>query len=165
MIIRKATKDDLDEIMAVYDKARQFMRDSGNDRQWINGYPHRELVESDIEKSELFVCDEKGETAAVFAFIIGDDPTYAYIEDGSWKSNTLYGTIHRIGSTGKYRGMGKFCFDYCKSCIGHLRGDTHKANLNMQKQFINNGFERCGIIYVDDGTPRIAYEYISENND
>ncbi len=165
MIIRKANKSDIDEIMTVYDKARQFMRDNGNNLQWINGYPQRELIESDIEKGELFVCDEQGEIAAVFAFIIGDDPTYAYIEGGSWKSDAPYGTLHRIGSTGKYRGMGKLCFDYCKSQIGHVRGDTHEANLNMQKQFLDNGFERCGIIYISDGSPRIVYEYVAGNNE
>ncbi len=28
----------------------------------------------------------------------------------------------------------------------------------MQKVFEKNGFKRCGIIYVEDGTPRIAYQ-------
>lgn len=30
----------------------------------------------------------------------------------------------------------------------------------MQACFKQNGFEECGIIYVSDGTPRIAYEFI-----
>ena len=162
MTIRKAKISELDEIMTVFDKARNFMRKCGNYSQWINGYPQRELVSDDIEKGQLYVCVEDNEILAVFAFIIGDDPTYAYIENGSWKSNTTYGTIHRVGSTGKKRGMGKVCFDYCKSQIDHLRGDTHEDNENMQNQFLNNGFERRGIIYISDGSPRIAYEYIKQ---
>lgn len=162
MIIRKAHLTELNEIMTVFDKARNFMRKCGNYSQWINGYPQRELVLEDIEKEQLYVCCENNEIAAVFAFIIGKDPTYTYIEDGSWKSDLEYGTIHRIGSTGKYKGMGKVCFNYCKSQIDHLRGDTHQDNEIMQKQFLNNGFERRGIIYISDGSPRIAYEYIKE---
>ena len=32
----------------------------------------------------------------VFAFILGEDPTYGVIEDGQWLSGDPYGTIHRI---------------------------------------------------------------------
>lgn len=28
----------------------------------------------------------------------------------------------------------------------------------MQQVFEKNGFERCGIIYVEDGSPRIGYQ-------
>ena len=28
----------------------------------------------------------------------------------------------------------------------------------MQRVFEKNGFEKCGIIYVEDGSPRIAYQ-------
>ena len=160
MTIRNAKLCEIDEIMEVFDKARQFMRDNGNKNQWINGYPQKELIESDIEKGELFVCEENGEIAAVFAFIIGDDPTYSYIEGGSWKSDEPYGTLHRIGSTGKYRGMAKICFDFCKSRINHVRGATHEDNLHMQKKFEESGFVKCGTIYISDGSPRVAYEYI-----
>jgi hypothetical protein len=30
----------------------------------------------------------------------------------------------------------------------------------MQRVFEKNGFQRCGIIHVEDGTPRIAYQRI-----
>ncbi len=29
----------------------------------------------------------------------------------------------------------------------------------MQRALEKQGFERCGIIYVPDGTPRIAFEW------
>lgn len=40
----------------------------------------------------------------------------------------------------------------------NLRGDTHERNLPMRRAFERNGFERCGTIWVEDGTPRIAYQ-------
>ena len=40
----------------------------------------------------------------------------------------------------------------------NVKGDTHEDNYVMQKVFEKNGFRRCGIIYVEDGTPRIAYQ-------
>ena len=56
MIIRNAELAELDEIMKIFDIARQYMREKGNMNQWINGYPSRELITKDIEAGHLFVC-------------------------------------------------------------------------------------------------------------
>ena len=32
----------------------------------------------------------------------------------------------------------------------------------MQKQIEKNGFKKCGTIYVRDGSPRIAYQWVKE---
>ena len=39
MEIRKASVQDLGQIMQVYDKARKFMRENGNAEQWGEDYP------------------------------------------------------------------------------------------------------------------------------
>lgn len=39
-----------------------------------------------------------------------------------------------------------------------MRIDTHENNKVMQHLIKKNGFQECGIIYVEDGSPRIAYE-------
>ena len=159
MRIRKGTQSDIDAIMSCYETARRFMRDSGNNSQWINGYPSRELVSKDIADGLSYVgIDENGEVAMAFAFIIGADPTYSIIEDGQWINNRPYGTIHRLGSNGKYHGILRMCVDFCMTEIDNLRLDTHVDNLIMQHAAKKLGFKRCGIIYCDDGTPRIAYQ-------
>lgn len=157
--IRKSTIDDIAGIMNCYEHARQYMRDSGNDVQWINGYPSREVVENDIEAGVSHVgVDSDGEIVMAFAFILGDDPTYAVIENGKWLNDLPYGTIHRIGSTGKHRGVLKMCVDFCLSIIDNIRLDTHEVNHTMRRAAENLGFRQCGTIYCYDGTPRIAYQ-------
>ena len=47
MEIRNAGPADLDAIMDVYHRAREFMRRSGNLTQWADGYPGRELISQD----------------------------------------------------------------------------------------------------------------------
>ena len=47
--------------------------------------------------------------------------------------------------------------EHCES----LRADTHADNKIMQHLLEENGFTRCGIIHVEDGTPRIAYQKMS----
>ena len=159
MKIRKSTASDLDAIMKCYDVARQFMRASGNHSQWINGYPSRELVGDDIAHGLSYVGeDAAGEIVMAFAFIIGDDPTYKIIEDGRWLNNLPYGTIHRLGSNGKHRGILRACVNFCAEAIGNLRLDTHADNKLMRHAAEKLGFKRCGIIYCQDGSPRIAYQ-------
>jgi len=163
MIIRKAKPNDLKQILKVYEKAREYMRQSGNPNQWGNNKPRQELLESDIAKGELFVGEnDSGEINFVFAFILGADPTYSYIENGNWLSDAPYGTIHRIASDGKVKGVVKMAVDYCKNTISNLRIDTHEDNKTMQHVLEKLGFLRCGIIYIEDGTPRIAYQSLGD---
>lgn len=45
----------------------------------------------------------------------------------------------------------------------HICGiDTHEDNEVMQHLILKNGFEKRGIIYTDDGSPRFAYEKTDE---
>jgi maltose O-acetyltransferase len=145
--------------MSIYESARQFMRSRGNTSQWVNGYPSEELLREDIANGHLFVgCNSTGQILYVFAFIIGDDPTYQKI-DGSWLNDRPYGTIHRLASAGLTNGVFQHCLDYCLTQIDEIRVDTHADNAPMRNAVERAGFKRCGIIYVADGTPRIAYQY------
>lgn len=158
-MIRKATESDMNEILAVYEYARETMVKRGNPTQWGNTYPEKKLLEDDIKKGWLYVLTENDEVHAAFAFIGGNDPTYDYIEGGAWPNDRPYMTIHRIGSDGKVKNVFDTCIAYCKDICANLRIDTHEKNVVMQHLIEKNGFTRCGIIYIDDGTPRIAYQY------
>lgn len=161
MKIRKACLNDMENILKIYEAAREYMRQNGNPDQWGKNKPPRELLENDIQKGELYVGQfPDGKIHFVFAFILGDDPTYSYIENGDWISDLPYGTIHRIASDGKVSGVVKTAVDYCSNIISNIRIDTHKNNKTMQHVLDKLGFVKCGIIYIDDGTPRIAYQYI-----
>ncbi len=158
-MIRKAEVADLPQILEIYERARAFMRETGNPTQWQGGYPQREVLICDIQKGQLYVYETGGEIGCVFVFFIGDDPTYAHI-DGGWMSSEPYGVIHRVAGSGRERGMFSKCFDFCRSQTSHLRIDTHADNKVMQHTLEKSGFKKCGIIYLENGDPRIAYEYI-----
>ncbi len=159
IIIRKAQVDDVDVILGIYEAARIYMRSEGNMTQWVNGYPSRDHILADIGRGVCYIAiDADGEAVMAFAFIIGDDPTYDIIENGRWLDDSAYGTIHRLGSTGKYRGMLARCVDFCSRQISNLRLDTHADNTTMLNAVKLLGFKRCGVIYCQDGTPRIAFQ-------
>ena len=158
MQVRAAQQEDLDEIMRVVDTARAFMRAHGNRQQWINGYPSRALYAEDIAGGHCFVITEHETVHAVFSLFTGDDPTYAVIEDGAWLDQEPYACIHRIGSDGVLRGTLQAAVDFALTVCPELRADTHADNAVMQNALRKCGFIRCGIIYVADGSPRVAFE-------
>ena len=162
-MIRPARENDLNTIESIYNTARAFMRASGNMNQWINGYPDRGMLENDIRNSHLFVIEENATVHGVFALILGDDPTYAYIEDGQWLNDRPYGTIHRIGHDGVIHGAVKAARDFALQYVDNVRADTHADNKPMQHVLEKNGFRRCGVIYLENGDPRIAYHYSKED--
>jgi hypothetical protein len=158
MMIRLAETSDLDTILAVYGIAREYMAENGNAGQWGDAYPPVELLMSDIQAGQLFAITEDSVIHGVFAFIIGSDPTYAYIENGAWKNDEPYGTIHRIASDGAVKGVFSQCIEFCRSHINNLRIDTHEDNQIMNYLIPKHGFEKCGIIYTESNDPRIAYQ-------
>ncbi|MBQ3135828.1 MAG: GNAT family N-acetyltransferase [Oscillospiraceae bacterium] len=158
-MIRLATPADLPEILAVYAHARTFMAANGNPTQWGTTYPAVEVLQEDIALSRLYVDVQDGAMCGVFMFAIWEDPTYGYIEEGAWLDPSPYGVIHRVASNGTVPGTLGRCLDFCRSQIGHLRIDTHADNYPMQHLLDKMGFTRCGIVYMEDGSPRIAYEW------
>lgn len=159
--IRLTKRHDFDTVMEIYRYAREQMRANGNPNQWYDKFPEPSTISDDIDCHNSYVIERDGTVCGVFAFIIGEEPTYKIIE-GSWKNDEKYGTIHRIASNGQIKGVFDLCLKFCESKISNIRIDTHQDNKIMQHLIQKNGFERCGIIYVKDGSPRIAYQKIVE---
>lgn len=159
MDIIKSTKNDISEILNIFDIARDYMVSHGNATQWGKGYPGEDVLVRDIEDGNSYVITENGKIVGTFSFIIGDEPTYHVIKNGNWNQDRLYGTIHRLASSGETKGIARTCFDFCANQIDYIRIDTHKDNQAMQNAILHYGFVKCGNIYVRDGAERIAYDY------
>jgi hypothetical protein len=148
--------DDLGRILEIYACAREFMTQTGNPSQWGNGYPPSDMLKADIFEGNLYVVEEEA-IKGVFAYFTEPDPTYSYIEDGAWLEDSPYGTIHRVAGDGS-GGVFSAVLRFAESHNSHVRIDTHHDNKIMQHVLEKNGFQKCGIIYLEDGDPRIAYE-------
>ncbi len=157
--IKNAVCADFERIMEIYKYAQDYMIRTGNPKQWGHFHPNAELIKSDIAQNICKVMyDEKG-IHGVFAMLEGRDPTYEYIENGSWLNDEPYVTIHRIAGDGEAHGLFHCAVSYCKNFSRNVRVDTHADNLTMQKLLEKNDFVKCGIIYISDGSPRIAYHW------
>lgn len=157
--VRPARQSDMQRIEEIYAYARAFMAENGNPNQWGTTHPPAAQLKQDIENGNLFVITDGEMIHGVFFFWIGDDPTYHKIDGGAWRSNSPYGTIHRIAGDGS-GGILRTAVEFGRNRIDHLRIDTHEDNLVMQNAVTKLGFQRRGIIHIADGSPRIAYDYL-----
>jgi hypothetical protein len=55
MEFRQTNRGDLDEILNIYDSARQYMLETGNPNQWAGGYPDEKAILSDIGPSTFLL--------------------------------------------------------------------------------------------------------------
>lgn len=167
--IRQATLADIPAMQRIFQDAKAKMRAAGNLHQWTDGYPSDALLQEDIRRGFSYVVeDEEPHTAgsphllATFVLAICPDPTYRHIYQGAWLDDTLpYGTIHRIASRQGVHGIMPCVLDWAFARIPNLRVDTHRDNLPMQHLIQKYGFTYCGIIYLQNGDERLAYQRVS----
>lgn len=155
--IRPTVIADLPAVMDIYEYARKRMSQSGNATQWTNGYPSHQIVTADIVNGNSYVIEAHEKIMGVFTFIIGNEPNYSVI-DGAWPDHQPYGTIHRIAAAPDANGIADTALDFCKNAGVNIRIDTHADNVPMLNWIAKRGFTYCGIIHVENGTPRRAFQ-------
>ncbi|MBQ7922018.1 MAG: GNAT family N-acetyltransferase [Clostridia bacterium] len=167
MQFRKAEPADVPVLLDIYEEGRRSIRTFGID-QWQNGYPAESDVREDIARNRLWlICKDDGQIGGVFAFIDDGEPTYDRIYDGAWLTDDTqaYAAVHRVAVSLSARGTGAAGRMMEKAVemaaeLGRtsVRIDTHEGNRAMRGMLEKNGFTYCGIIYLQNGDPRVAYE-------
>lgn len=166
MKFTQATGEQLPAIMEIISHAQQYLALLGID-QWQNGYPNAAVIVNDIANKESYVVQREDNCIMATAmFTTRREPTYAIIE-GNWLTSpaAVYGVIHRMAVDDAYRGAGmaQFIFEQCEmylkeNNIASMRIDTHQDNKGMQQLLEKKGYSRCGTIFLDDGSLRLAFE-------
>ena len=156
-LIRRSNPKDLPVLEQLYAQARDFMAASGNPNQWGDDKPTSEQIQQDIQRGHGFVCMENGKIVAAFAFHTQGEPTYTRIDGEGWPDQGEYGVVHRMATGGARNGAAAHCLTWCRAHCRQVRIDTHEDNFPMQNLLTKMGFQPCGTIYLEDGSPRLAY--------
>jgi hypothetical protein len=147
MEIKKSVLADIDEIMSIYDKARDFMAKSGNPNQWGKVWPPKEYVEQSIIKGCGYNCIDGGEIVAVFGIENDKDPWYDKI-DGKWLNDEPYVIVSRLAVkyhfSKSHKDVSRFCTDWVLGKYGNIRADTGVDNIIVQNGLKKLGFVCCG---------------------
>ena len=167
MMLRKAVIEDRASVEALYQEAKDFLRACGVN-QWQDGYPDGESFVRDVAEGNAWVVEDRGQVVATAYLGIGREPTYETIYEGTWAAEpTEYAFLHRIAVAGSCKGKGvpELFFrqleeEARKYGLLVLRGDTHRDNKIMQRVMEKNSLSYRGIIYLEDGSPRMAYEKV-----
>lgn len=169
MNIRLASLNDLDQILAIVAQAQKWLKEN-KINQWQNGYPNKESLEQDIAAKCCYVAIEGGKIIATVSLVVEPDINYFKIYEGKWLTDNKYISIHRIAVEQSYKNTQTasqiivFAQEFAKSKnCDSLRVDTHEDNIAMQKFVLKNKFTYCGIIYLQDGAKRLAYEKVLAN--
>ena len=165
MIFRKTTYADIPTVLTIIKQAQHYLKSQQID-QWQNGYPNEPSLAADIDHGYSYVMEENGTIVGTLALIFDPEPTYTHIYEGTWKTtDTCYATLHRVAVADEWKGMGiagKMLAKVEQICHTHsvssIRMDTHRENLSMQRMMQKNGFVYCGVIYLEDGAKRLAFE-------
>jgi len=167
MKLRQAQHIDIEVIMPIIKEAQIALAKLNID-QWQNGYPSKEIIENDINQGFGYVVECEGEVIAYCAVVFNYEPTYTKIENGQWLSNGEFVVAHRIAIKENCKGQGVATFLMHKIIalaseknIKSFKIDTHEGNIVMQKLLKKTGFEYCGIIYLENGDKRLAFECFS----
>ncbi|WP_415329584.1 GNAT family N-acetyltransferase [Clostridium perfringens] len=166
MEFRQANISDLDQIVEIIELSKKYLKEAKVD-QWQDGYPAKEDLRRDIESRNSYVLTNKDEIVATTVISLDGESTYNSIFNGEWITNEEYIVMHRVAVHDRYKGKGIFK-ELIKEAenlalnkgIFSIKIDTHRDNISMQKAVLKNDFKKCGIIYLEDGSERIAFEKV-----
>lgn len=169
MEFRKARASEINDIMHMIRQAQEYLKDSGIN-QWQNNYPNSDTIKNDINNDHSYVLVDHNKTVATAAVSFDGEKTYDKIYNGQWITNKDFAVIHRIAVDNSYKGLGlssEIIENVEQLCISKgifsIKVDTHSENIPMQRLLKKNVFQYCGVIYLEDGGERIAFEKILTN--
>ena len=167
MNFREAKKEDIESILEVISHAKEYMK-RNNSTQWNENYPNKETIINDIENNIGYVLIVNNLIRGYIVVDFSDDEVYKNIK-GKWKTFGNYASIHRCAIHKELRGQGygselfKFAEKLALSKnIRSVRVDTAPENETMKHLFNKNGYEYCGIVFIDG--EKIAYEKLLTSN-
>ena len=165
---RKATPEDIDEIMVAVEEAREFLKAQGNG-QWQEGYPNRDDFVDDINNERLFVVSDIHNPKIVVGVcaLTYYEEDYNHLYEGKWITDLPYMVMHRVAIKKAYRGQGygKRLFEvFIKQAeiegYHSLRIDTHEGNDVMRHLIDSYGFTYCGKALLPPNKDRMVFEKI-----
>ena len=162
-MIRRATTEDIADIMSIVTDAQLSLRELGID-QWQDGYPSKEVIAEDIASKVGYVYCVENRIVGYAAIVFDGEEAYTQIPDNKWNTTNNYVVVHRLCVRRGYTktGIAMALMDYAsqmaiaRGCTG-FRIDTHRGNTRMLSMLEKLGFKYVGVIYYDSGE-RLAYD-------
>lgn len=162
-MIRKATLDDIDDIMKMTKACAKHMVSLGI-FQWNDHYPNPSAFTKDVTRSELYVLLLDSRICGCIVISTLMDEEYKSIEWLTPHSNHFY--IHRLAvhpnrqGNGYARDMMTFAEKLAReNNLSSIRLDTFSQNKRNQKFYELRGYKKLGNIYFPHQSKHPFYCY------
>jgi GNAT superfamily N-acetyltransferase len=150
MIIRKANKSDLGNIMLMYNSCVNGMLKNGID-QWDSSYPNVDVILADLKARTYFVAEENGEIIGGVNIDKNQDTTYLAL-DWEDKSDSFL-VVHRLGVKEEFwnKKIGKDLMLFTEKLViekgmKSIRLDTYSGNPKAMEFYRRLGYRELGTI-------------------
>ncbi|HEY9222244.1 MAG TPA: GNAT family N-acetyltransferase [Lutibacter sp.] len=166
MVIKKASKQDLEQLLSIVKSCGQNLIDQGI-FQWNEEYPKREDLLEDIELQELWKLEDGNSIIGLIVLTENEDAEYQDVKWLTENHKNLY--IHRLAVHPKYQGKGfaqklmDFAEKYAKeNGYNSIRLDTFSQNKRNQMFYEQRNYTRLESIYFpkQSAFPFFCYEKI-----
>jgi GNAT superfamily N-acetyltransferase len=161
---RQAKPEDAPQIWTILQQAIQRRKADGS-KQWQDGYPNLQVIQSDIDKGYGFVLVVQDKIIGYSAVMLNNEPAYNDIE-GQWLTTGDFIVIHRIAIDEQELGKGyakiimQAIEDHARSIgVYSVKADANFDNPGMLSIFTKMGYQYCGEVYFR-GSPRKAFEKV-----
>ena len=150
MIIRKANKTDLDNIMKMYKSCVTGMLKNGID-QWDDSYPNTEIISEDLNVGTYYVVEMDGTIIGGVNIDKNQDDTYLAL-DWEDKSDSFL-VVHRLGVKEEFwnKKIGKYLMLFTEKLViekglKSIRLDTYSGNTKAMEFYRRLGYSELGTI-------------------
>ena len=150
MIIRKANKTDLDNIMKMYKSCVTGMLKNGID-QWDDTYPNTDVISEDLNVGTYYVAEIDGTIIGGINIDRNQDDTYLAL-DWEDKSDSFL-VVHRLGVKNEFwnKKIGKDLMLFTEKLViekglKSIRLDTYSGNQKAMEFYRRLGYTELGTI-------------------
>ena len=150
MIIRKANKTDLENIMKMYKSCVKGMLENGID-QWDDTYPNTEIISEDLNVGTYYVAEIDGTIIGGVNIDKNQDDTYLALD---WKDKSdSFLVVHRLGVKEEFwnKKIGKYLMLFTENLViekglKSIRLDTYSGNPKAMEFYRRLGYTELGTI-------------------
>jgi ribosomal protein S18 acetylase RimI-like enzyme len=150
MIIRKANKTDLENIMKMYKSCVTGMVKNGID-QWDDAYPNTEIISEDLNVGTYYVAEMEGAIIGGVNIDKNQDKTYL---DINWEDKSdSFLVVHRLGVKEEFwnKKIGKDLMLFTEKLViekgmKSIRLDTYSGNPKAMEFYRRLGYRELGTI-------------------
>ena len=169
-MIRKATREDIPAVGALYDEIHTREEAGEVTTGWIRGvYPVRETAEAAVGRDDLFVQED--EDGRIIGTAILNQIQVDVYADGEWRypaEDEEVMVIHTLIISGKAKGRGcgseflEYYEEYARERgCPYLRLDTNARNRAAREFYRSHGYHEIGIVpTVFDGIAGVDLVFV-----